>query len=396
MKKNITFIIWSAFELIIIGSVFGLLILTFYNAGHVINFIKSCNPLTLILFITAIFAVIVSFTCFIFQAAKQDTWATTVPQEEFKFVAKGESLSKIIHNLVGAGLDKDGNVTSDPKKMVKIYYNPIFQLLQKTLGIYWVSILFPARRVFSFKIDKYKLIQESELPEKHSIKDLVEIEKGVTINSLRRFFPRPLFIPAVELQDGIFVDIVVMSEYEAINPYKAVFKYKGKFFPLLDAPTEGAVNDFGSTIKYQDLLKTKRGKGSDFSEKIIGMIGSKVEETTGIRQNACYIVQFGIPMGEPEVVAASQAKEVKRLEGEGVKSMADAKAYEITTLATAQARSFAAPVEAMVALKVDPNIAAEQVGRKLSLEEVAGANSKIVTFVEGGSSTKTGININTP
>jgi hypothetical protein len=325
-----------------------------------------------------------AFSWFAYEASKKNLQATTVAMEEFKFVVAGESLHKILPNLKGAGLDKDDRVTINPKMMCRTYFNPLLEFLRAKLGVFWVSIIYPLRKIHKFKIDKYRLVQGGTLPTNHQMSDLVAIEPDVEVDSLRRFIPRPTFINEVELKDGIPVDIVVMTEYEVIIPRIPIFSLKGKFFPLLDAAIEAAVNDVGNAVTYMQLITTPTGKGSGFSDTILKMVADHLERTVGIRPTSCYIVQLGLLAADQAVKDATKAQEVETLKGKGVIAAADAKAQAITLLADANARTFVAAFDALTGKGVDPNVAVHNIGRVLAFREIAGIDSTIQTFVEAG------------
>lgn len=325
-----------------------------------------------------------AFVWFAYEASKKNLQATTVAMEAFKFVVAGESLHKILYNLKGAGLDKDDRVTTNPQMMCWMYFNPLLEFLREKLGVFWVSILYPLRKIHTFKIDKHRLVQGGSLPANHPMSDLVSVETDVVVDSLRRFIPRPTFIGEVELADGIPVDIVVMTEYEVIIPRIPIFNLMGKFFPLLDAAIEAAVNDVGNAVTYMQLITTPTGKGSSFSETIIKMVDDHLERTVGIRPTSCYIVQLGLLAADQAVKDATIAGEVENLKGKGVIAAAKAKAEAITLLADANARTFVAALDALVDKGVNPNVAIQQISRVLAFREIAGLDSKIQTFVEAG------------
>lgn len=326
-----------------------------------------------------------AFIWFAYEASKKNLQATTVAMEEFKFVVAGESLYKILPNLKGAGLDNDDRVTTNPKMMCRTYFNPLLEFLRAKLGVFWVSIIYPLRKIHKFKIDKYRLVQGGSLPANHQMSDLVAIEPDVEVDSLRRFIPRPTFINEVELKDGIPVDIVVMTEYEVIIPRIPIFSLKGKFFPLLDAAIEAAVNDIGNAVTYMQLITTPTGKGSGFSDTILMMVADHLEKTVGIRPTSCYIVQLGLLAADQAVKDATKAQEVETLKGKGVIEAATAKAAAIKLLADAEARRFGAVFDELVGKNVDPNLAVLQINRVLAFERLAAATVPI-TFVEGGAS----------
>lgn len=327
---------------------------------------------------------ILAFSWFAYEASKKNLQATTVAMEEFKFIVAGESLHKILPNLKGAGLDKDDRVTTNPKMMSRTYFNPLLEFLRAKLGVFWVSILYPIRKVHKFKIDKYRLVQGGSLPADHKMSDLVSVEPDVEVDSLRRYIPRPTFISEVELKDGIPVDIVVMTEYEVIIPRIPIFSLKGKFFPLLDAAIEAAVNDVGNAVTYMQLITTETGKGSGFSEKILKMVADHLEKTVGIRPTSCYIVQLGLLAADQAVKDATKAQEVETLKGKGVVAAATAKAEAIKLLADANARTFGAAFDTLTGKGVNPDLAVHNISRVLAFREIAGIDSKIQTFVEAG------------
>jgi len=366
--------------------------------------------LTMLSLVISTAFVIVAFVWLAYEASKhnkgQGSWTTTVDQEEFKFIVAGGNLIKILPNMKKGELNEKDEVVESGKGEV-VYKNPLLTLLKDRLGIYWVSIIWPLKKVHSFKIDKYSLRQESELPENHKLSDLIEVEKDFEVFSLRRFIPRPLLIKEVELKDGLTVDILVMTEWEVINPRRPVFNYKGIFFSLMDNTIEGAVNDYGNSVGYMDLIGKPLGRDSEFSDKIMLFIESDftipdIEDrkksfarTVGIKLTNCYVVQFGLLESDQSTRDATKANALEIELAKAAETKAGGEAKAIERIAIAQAKAFAKPVASLIKLGVDPNLAAAQVGRKTAMEAVAGKDSKLTVFVEGGSSGNTGINIST-
>lgn len=363
-----------------------------------------------ILLLLALGAAVGAFVWFAYESAapKRDAngkklkdqpglWTTLVPEQEFKFVMKGESLHKVLPNLRGAGLDIHDKVTTVQNEIQPVYTNPLLEWLRAHIGIYWVSILYPLRSVYTYKIDKFRLVDESKLPPGHQMKDMVEVERDVEVSSLRRIIPRPLYFDEVELGDNFAVNMVVMTEFAVINPRIPIFDLKGKFFPLLDAAIEGAVNDqVNKYAGYVALLGEKTGRVSPFSDAILALVADKLEQTVGIRPTACYIVRVDLPQHAQAERDASRAKELEVLKGQGVIAKADAQAKALERLADADAKTFAAQVEALTKLKVDPNIAAHQVARSMGLRAISNPESSITTFVEANSGAPVGVTVTTP
>ncbi len=310
-------------------------------------------------------------------------WTTRVPEREFKFVEMGGSLHKILHNLPDEGLDENDVVTDDPERMQPMYLNPIFELLRIHLKIYWVSMWYPLRNIFTFEIDKTRLIEESKLPKDHHISDLVEVESGVRVSSLREVFVRPLFLTKVTLNEKFEGVVVLMTEYKTKRPRTPIFTWKGKFFPLLDAGIEAALNTSCNAFSYDQLVNEKTDRGSDFEKGILDNVADSLEQVVGIRPTACFIVRLSMPDDAIEEQKALRSQEVERLRGLGVIAAAEAKATAIERMAIANATKFVAAFDALVAKNVDPNVAAFAVAKVLGLEAIASPDSKVITFAEG-------------
>ncbi len=345
------------------------------------HFFMSGVQVACLLFVAC--AAFAAFVWFAYEASKKNTQATTVALDEFKFIVAGESPVKILHNLKDAWLDKNDEVTTEKSEEKAQYNNPLLNLLKDWLGIYWVSFLYPLREVFSFKIDKKRLVDESTLKPGHTMADLVKVEVGQEVKSLRRFFPRPFYASSVELKDGFPTNILVMTEFEVIRPKIPVMTYKGNFFPLLDTAVESAINDIGNTSTFMDLITTSTKKGSRFSHSVIDELSKALLDTVGIRINEFYIVQLDLPEDQDRLRRATVAEEEERLLGEGRIVAAKADAVAIKTRSDAYVAAQDDAIKKLVALNVDPSLAAQFVAGMMNHREVAGPGSKISTYYSG-------------
>jgi hypothetical protein len=337
---------------------------------------------------------ILGFVLFAYVASKTNKWATKVDENEFKYLMASGTLIRVLWNLKDAGLDKHGNVTEIPWKMQPVYYNPLLNLMSKRLGVFWVSALYPIFQLLTFKIDKKYLLSDSDLPENHTTKDYIETVPNFEVDSLRRYFPRPNYTGGVELGDQWKIDVVTWNEYEVTSPYRPIFRYKGKFFPVLDAATEASVNDVVNLYPgYEKISKEPTGSGSKFSEAMVKKL-APLDKTVGIVSRDSYIVHFELDKSMRAQLEAAVAQETERLEGEGVKARADARAYEITTLGKAQADMVLALATALKAGGTpDDGLLTLALARVLSSQAIASPDSKVTYYAEGGSNNSASVSL---
>ncbi len=319
-----------------------------------------------------------------YELAKNDKFFTRLQSGDIKFVMRGDTLHKIIHDARGKTLitRTDGIEELQDGPDGRNFFNRRF-------GLYWIGFP-PFASVHTFRIKK-----ETENPSGENPDEWITPGPDDAVKSLRFTFPRPYVLKEVEMKDRLTVDLLVLATFEVVVPYMLVFLFKGRFFekasPILRAQVADKLND----MTLDDFIPAPKGEmdgilkdmknSPEFNAELYRQVGLKL---TGIS-----ITQWD--PSDAEIRAAIQAEELAKKQGEAKKAQAKANAEVTKTNAEAQAEAeerlakargarIRETVEAMSSKDGDPNVVAQQVGKILQAEALTGENSKFTTWVDGG------------
>jgi hypothetical protein len=315
----------------------------------------------------------VMFALAIYFAAVNKWQATFIPQSTIAFVVQGESLLKVIPNIRGKRYKKRTgelvNVRDWPKGPLQRF------------GIFWVSWLYPLRRVHKFKIISAKLIPESERNNK-AITEWIEFKPDWDVTELRWRFELPFLYKDVELKDGSRVTVLIYGIFEVIDPTTPVFVFGGSFYRQLESGMGGATVEFVKDFTYDEFLDEKKGRGNVKLTKMLRDVA--IEELVGIKLVDGWMPDYKLSEADEEIATAKKAKEKERLLAQGAEERGKGRARETEEAATGEVSRWDRLTATLVAHGVDPNIAAGVVREQIRMEQIAGKDSKITTFVEGG------------
>lgn len=338
--------------------------------------------------------------------AQNDIFFTKLETGDIKFIVRGESLVKIIHDVRGKKLDSDGKLVDGTETK---------SLINKMFGLWWVG--FPP---FA-SVHKFWVVPERENPSAEKKSDWITKGEPRQESSLRFTFPRPYRLDKVELRDRLSVDLLIVAKFEVVMPETPVFLFKGGFFANAGSILSAEVADRVNNMDLATFLPAQKGevggilKGMKASEESIGeelelkdtTTDSAVRHNLGdfnrelIRQVGLRLVGIAITQFDPsdqETRDAMQAEQLAINRGKGriAEAQADKDANELRAQAlerTAQARGkqIKETVAALASTLGNPDVVAEQVGRVLvedarvlQAQAVAGPTSKITTWVNGG------------
>lgn len=316
--------------------------------------------------------------------------------------------------------------------------------LWKRSGVKFISLFWPQNRVHKFDIRKggrRRIVARNELVADAPLRSrVVDSEEKTTVDSLLFLAPRPVYMEGVELAgDNSKINLLLLPIFRQVIPSLPVFNLKGDFFTLLDAAVEAAVVDFFSThcvkdaqgketpLTYYYWLKLAKAGGESFLESHLRKLnanksyrdklktaskndlvkyiddithGELVEENpsdkvkkiapSGIIQRFGFaLMSFRIVEWEPHsstkpLADALLSKETQAHTAEGVRQKAFGERDAAKAQAEGDTSRFAMPIEALVKLKVDPNVAANVLATQLRTENIR--DSKVTTYVEGGAS----------
>ena len=317
----------------------------------------------------------------------------TSPREDsFEFVTSGEDLQRI---LVNSSDDTERHYCPSRECVIEGLdpRRPSIENALRPFGAWWVGL--PPRQVHTFDIDKTTILPESERGSSGLASWIKHETEEVT--SLRKFFPRFIYIEGVELKDGTKLNLIVQPDFEVINPRIPVMHYKGSFFPLLDASVSGAVGDRLNGLIYRGddtdeidpngWLRQEKGRpDTPDMLKLCAFINGCAEDALasewcngylvkhyGILARGVKIVAHDLSGISAEMAIAVQAQKLEREKAKGVVETAKGVAEAMRTTAAAE--------QARIEMLIKAGITPAEAAHMLRLEKLGGGVS---TYVEGG------------
>lgn len=292
--------------------------------------------------------------------------------------------------------NNDGIVLTKWEKWISERWPPK-KYLQRRWGFFWVSILYPMRRIHHFTLRHKRKKPENDIATLQKDAPLtlwVEIDPLVEGGDqfLLWRFPRPIVVEGAEFKDLFEGDIFLQVQFQIIIPERPVFIYRSKeFFLLLESAVAAAVMDYVRGMSYTNFIQQiQTGAASPFFWKAINPLNRVAPgyprgliSELGVQVIDAWIEHVALHKESEKTQDALKAKEQARLEGEAEVVTATLHANAVTIAATADA----------AALKMQMTQSSEAVLiAKLRKEGLLG--TKISTLVEGGSST--GIMVSAP
>lgn len=333
--------------------------------------------------LTSILSIVLLFLIFFvaYSFATRDLFFTKINSGDIKFAIKGDSLTKIIHDVKGKKLNESGEF---------IEGNEFKSFLASILGIWWIGIP-PFISIHKFRIKKEKENIGGNEPDSW-------ITKGeeVIVSSLRYAFPRPFVFKAVELKDRTTVDLLVVCKFEVVNPYKLIFIFKGDFFDNTGSMLSARINDEVRNFEdIKDFINAEKSEEKGFLfplKQANSNFNSQLTELIGLR-----LVGINVSKYDPSdkaVLAATNKEAIAKLEAKAIIATANgykekinietqADANRITELGKAQGKKVNELVANLAGSLGDRNVIATSVATILKAEEIS--KSKLTTWVENGS-----------
>src|SRR3989344_2525064 len=248
--------------------------------------------------IITILALVVSLVLLVIianQAAKNKWQASFTPSGHMEFVVAGEKPIRTLLNVEGYYLHRGdgefvirvGEVVKDeteefviPRDNEKPEEEQKFQeerreiekerkrrrkklgpsFLQRKYGFYWVSWIWPLRKLHKFDVPKVKLLEPTTLGGDNHIENLIQREEDLKDTTAFLWqFPRPIIVKAVEFADFFQADIVVQSILQVVMPWKPVFVlHPDNMFANLSASIRSAVVDFCRQLTLRQFIRLFR------------------------------------------------------------------------------------------------------------------------------------------
>ena len=333
----------------------------------------------------------VSLLALLFTVAKYDMHATFVENGGFKFVVKGETLQKILDNVDDHFVDQKTHFTKGTNQSQ--HARRFVGILEKAFGIVWVSWFWPIKKIHEFEVVADKLKEDEALPVRQRIQTELRPE-----TYLRARFPHPVFIPDVELGgDRWKIDMIIMLDILVVNPRIVVFDYKGKVLRQVDATIRTAVMNFCSESRYnyQTFLQEEKGPESELARKILGLnestspnpIDDGLEERFGVELRAVWLESMDLSPDQKKLDDATKGVQEKTLLAEGRRKEGDGEKAYLKSVREGVGEGLAAQITSLCNAGIGGREAAAIVQEQVRTGNLAGPDSKIKTYVEGGGRT---------
>ena len=345
----------------------------------------------------------VSLLVLLYRVAREDMHATFLESGGFKFVVKGGTLEKILDDVKGFYIDTEtlelkpeAPRVSDEEKIPRRKRG----LLERSMGILWVSWLWPIKRIHKFRVvaDRAKT-GENDLILRRQISFEVREE-----TYLRARFVHPVLITDVELaKDKWKVDMVLKLDLSIFKPATVVFGYKGTVAVMeqIDAAVRAATIDFCNEedMDYAKFLSEDKGANSKLARMILDLNKPKadtspenniafkgVKDHFGVEIRAAWFEAADLSPEQHELDEAAKAVDKETLLANAKEQIARGEKAMAQALLEGRAEGLSAIVKKLKESGV--NISDEQLVR-IIFEEVrtgnlAGINSKLTTYVESG------------
>ena len=287
---------------------------------------------------------------------------------------------------------------------------------QREFGVWWVSIFYPLKHIYLFTINKSRMKSQDQVNEDTPLSQKLEHEPKAVVDNLRWQFQIPFFIEEVDFKDGTRVNFIVMALFQVVDPYIAVFIHGGeKYFNLLESAVGAAVTDYCRNKDYREFIVKD---GADFRDNFnrINLGETGIEKAVGIRAIYGQIEDWNLSSKDQRMQDAVEEKEIAKRKGEALVETANAQkqaailaaqaekeadvlkgegeASRIRSRAEAQAFRLGQSSKALIAEGVTASAAARVISEQLRTENIAGPDSKIITYVEGGGNTPPALLIN--
>lgn len=334
----------------------------------------------------------------------------TVETDNIGFVDSGESNVFVYANTPGHVLrwvkEIDGIEVNDYVLIEEEHPNQAEEernFIQRTWGLYWVGPEFLNRTVHMIPLTKKK--RASSLRPGMPVNEwIVGSDEVVTVNQLRRKFPRPVPVVDVKFNDGVEANMLTLGNYEVVVPRKIVYGLKGDFFGLVEMYTMTAMKDVVGKMDSTTFKTEGQVEGSQMSKDVVSIINKVLIRECGVRIKGVSIPVYNLSTDREEAAAKEQKLQEQEGLGRIKKAEADAEVARVTAEraaankiidATAEAKAdrlrnaasitdFTLAAKAGVKLGANPDIAVQASASVARSTRYTHPDSKVTTQVEGG------------
>ena len=257
----------------------------------------------------------------LYMVAKRDWETTFVPTGEIKFIMDGETVKRVIANVLGHHIEHVASdwllVVDDPKKPREEKYEPFFT---RWFGIYWVSAAFPLKRVYLYTFDWPRFITGAKPDEKKGSVRVISDGKYLQnrheiVNSMRAVEQYVVEVPTVDLLGNMKAKVMVVIMVQAVRPAHAILTLHAEWLQLVIAFTQGQIMGFAADKDFDGMrIAIMQPAFSTHVMKDEKM--HELERKTGVKIIQVYSVLFDLADASPAEMAAVSAKNVATLEAD--------------------------------------------------------------------------------
>src|SRR3989344_711572 len=235
----------------------------------------------------------------LYWCAKQKPYRTKIGKPELGPDGKpnGEWEMVNVEMLVARAL-----VPGDPKYEPR-GYKKIRHYLRSQWGFYWVSLFYPLRKVYHFKLPKVRL--RSGYQSGHPLEEWIERDREMAeVLALQYKVPRPVVVNDIEFQGAIPASVGVMTGLRFVIPEISVFTYPGEFYQMYEEAIKGAVIDYArkSTLDHFISMMAK-GPNSDFFASVLSQLNTQIPPGAKIVTAPDGVEVYELPKDSPGLIS---------------------------------------------------------------------------------------------
>lgn len=324
----------------------------------------------------------------VYLLAKNDMQFTFAPSGEIKFITSGESVTKVIVNVLGYEheLKEDEIKKSEstrgrliPEWLIK-WFKWVFPA-NANWGLYFVSILYPIVRVYHYDFECDVFEGDENQQEK-------DVEYGVAhrnyrgVNSLYWKYPYPIVARDVEIGGNFRIKVKVRVTFEVVKPVYLIFNLHGDWFAPAVLKVIALIEAYSKEMQWEDFRVTapdSQGEKS-LAYSIVNDNGEKRKILEGsVRIAEASLVKFDAAGASEEQQKALVAVGIAKLNAQAVVETAMGKAKAIEAIGIAEGNALKATLTS-AALHPDG-------GRVLMTEKISDAITetkvKVLSFGSG-------------
>lgn len=283
-------------------------------------------------------AVVISLPAIIgivYDTAKNERQLTFVPTGDIKFIASGETITRVIVNVPGKAYDEKNDLIVDGappsgSAFVKRLLGRWGKGLGDNQAVFYVSIFYPLTRVLSWHFSWPKLEpkthKEGVADGSVSVFDRNQIvQKESEVSSLFYQYPYPIFVPKIDLAGNFTINVTVRVILTVRKPVHLIGILKGKFMAQLTSEIAGMIDNGLRELDFWEW------RGLDKNAKIQEiLLGNKLVLNDAFEISEARYVDFDYVGNAKEVIEATVADRIEQEKGKArvTKKKADSEAAE--------------------------------------------------------------------